>query len=78
MLSDCEHSPRLSAVPNTIVYSPHHNHLLLQGNRQVTRAAIEFYGPDRAKFLGEYLQSPSVLLPCSLTASVTWCPVALS
>ena len=24
----------------------------LQGNKQTTRAAIEFYGPDRAKFLG--------------------------
>lgn len=26
--------------------------LLLQGNKQVTKASIEFYGPDRAKFLG--------------------------
>jgi len=26
--------------------------VLLQGNKQVTRAAIEFYGPDRAKWLG--------------------------
>ena len=26
--------------------------LIAQGNRQVTRAAVEFYGPDRAKFLG--------------------------
>ena len=26
----------------------------LQGNRQVTRAAVEFYGPDRAKFLGKH------------------------
>ncbi len=25
----------------------------MQGNKQVTRAAVEFYGPDRAKFLGE-------------------------
>lgn len=25
----------------------------LQGTKQVTRAAVEFYGPDRAKFLGE-------------------------
>lgn len=25
----------------------------VQGNKQVTRAAVEFYGPDRAKFLGE-------------------------
>ena len=24
----------------------------MQGNKQVTRAAIEFYGPDRAKWLG--------------------------
>ena len=32
----------------------HQHHLLLQGNRQVTRAAVEFYGPDRAKFLGEF------------------------
>ena len=24
----------------------------MQGNKQVTRAAVEFYGPDRAKFLG--------------------------
>lgn len=25
----------------------------VQGNKQVTRAAVEFYGPERAKFLGE-------------------------
>ena len=25
----------------------------MQGNKQVTRAAVEFYGPERAKFLGE-------------------------
>jgi len=25
-----------------------------KGTRQVTRAAVEFYGPDRAKFLGPY------------------------
>jgi hypothetical protein len=28
--------------------------LVLQATRQVTRAAIEWYGPDRPKFLGEY------------------------
>jgi hypothetical protein len=33
----------------------HLGHVLLpQGNRQVTRAAVEFYGPNRAKFLGEF------------------------
>jgi hypothetical protein len=26
----------------------------MQGNKQVTRAAIEFYGPDRAKWLGAH------------------------
>jgi len=26
----------------------------VQGNKQVTRAAIEFYGPDRAKWLGAF------------------------
>jgi hypothetical protein len=25
---------------------------VVQGNKQTTRAAIEFYGPDRAKWLG--------------------------
>ena len=30
----------------------------LQGNKQVTRAAVEFYGPNRAKFLGESLCLP--------------------
>ena len=29
----------------------------MQGNKQVTRAAVEFYGPDRAKFLGERRES---------------------
>jgi hypothetical protein len=32
-----------------------------RGNRQVTRAAVEFYGPDRAKFLGPFTNSPSYL-----------------
>jgi light-harvesting complex II chlorophyll a/b binding protein 2 len=34
-----------------------------QGSRQVTRAAIEFYGPDRAKFLGPFSEdaTPSYL-----------------
>jgi light-harvesting complex II chlorophyll a/b binding protein 2 len=34
-----------------------------KGNRQVTRAAIEFYGPDRAKFLGPFSEdyTPSYL-----------------
>lgn len=39
----------------------------MQGNKQVTRAAIEFYGPDRAKWLG----APSLctaLLPCCSTS----------
>ena len=37
--------------------------LLLQGNKQVTRAAIEWYGPDRAKWLGAH---PRFVLPFSL------------
>jgi hypothetical protein len=34
-----------------------------QGNRQVTRAAVEWYGPDRAKFLGPFTDTivPSYL-----------------
>jgi hypothetical protein len=34
-----------------------------QGHRQVTRAAVEFYGPDRAKFLGPFTDTivPSYL-----------------
>jgi hypothetical protein len=32
-----------------------------KGNRQVTRAAVEFYGPDRATFLGPFTDSPSYL-----------------
>jgi len=34
-----------------------------KGNRQVTKAAIEFYGPDRAKFLGPFSEdyTPSYL-----------------
>jgi hypothetical protein len=32
-----------------------------RGSRQVTRAAVEFYGPDRAKFLGPFTNAPSYL-----------------
>jgi light-harvesting complex II chlorophyll a/b binding protein 2 len=32
-----------------------------QGNKQVTRAAIEWYGPDRAGFLGPFTEPPSYL-----------------
>jgi hypothetical protein len=32
-----------------------------QGNKQVTRASIEFYGPDRAGFLGPFTEPPSYL-----------------
>ena len=28
----------------------------MQATRQVTRAAIEWYGPDRPKFLGKFLE----------------------
>ncbi|DBB07917.1 TPA: hypothetical protein ACH3X3_009303 [Trebouxia sp. C0006] len=28
-----------------------------RGTRQITRASIEFYGPDRAKFLGPFSES---------------------
>ena len=34
------------------------------GNKQVTRAAIEYYGPDRAKFLGDFTNTPSYLDGC--------------
>jgi hypothetical protein len=32
-----------------------------QGHRQVTRAAVEWYGPDRAKFLGPFTNPPDYL-----------------
>lgn len=31
------------------------------GNKQVTRAAVEFYGPDRAQYLGNFTNTPSYL-----------------
>ena len=50
--------------------------LLLQGNKQVTRAAIEWYGPDRAKWLGAH---PHFVLPVQITlapALLTCIPAA--
>jgi light-harvesting complex II chlorophyll a/b binding protein 2 len=32
-----------------------------RATRQVTRAAVEFYGPDRAKFLGPFTNEPAYL-----------------
>jgi len=32
-----------------------------KGTRTVTRAAVEFYGPDRAKFLGDFTDAPAYL-----------------
>jgi len=32
-----------------------------RGSRQVTRASVEFYGPDRATFLGPFTKVPSYL-----------------
>jgi light-harvesting complex II chlorophyll a/b binding protein 2 len=32
-----------------------------KGSRQVTRAAVEFYGPDRAKYLGDFTNPPDYL-----------------
>jgi hypothetical protein len=32
-----------------------------QGSRQVTKASVEFYGPDRAKWLGPLTDAPSYL-----------------
>ncbi|GAB4822191.1 hypothetical protein N2152v2_009237 [Parachlorella kessleri] len=32
-----------------------------KGTRQVTRASVEWYGPDRAKFLGPFTNPPSYL-----------------
>jgi light-harvesting complex II chlorophyll a/b binding protein 2 len=32
-----------------------------KGNKQVTRAAVDFYGPDRATFLGPFTAPPSYL-----------------
>ena len=41
----------------------------MQGNKQVTRAAIEFYGPDRAKWLG----APSLSTACMLSRAFDVC-----
>lgn len=35
--------------------------LCFQGTRQVTRASVEWYGPDRAKFLGPFTNPPAYL-----------------
>lgn len=32
-----------------------------RGTKQVTRAAAEFYGPNRAQFLGPFTSAPSYL-----------------
>ena len=43
-----------SSTINRYLIVAHTCRLSSQGSRQVTRAAVEFYGPDRAKFLGPF------------------------
>lgn len=50
---------------------------LAQGNRQVTKAAVEWYGPDRAGFLGPFTDPPSYLngeYPGDYGARPAWSP----
>lgn len=35
--------------------------LVPAGNKQVARAAVDFYGPDRGQFLGNFTNTPSYL-----------------
>ena len=60
--SACPCLPCACCLPSTLVGGSEGACLRhAQGNRQVTKAAVEWYGPDRAGFLGPFTDPPSYL-----------------